>query len=116
MGRICRADGTKGGSPRAGTDGACVSWPRFLGLEAERDVGSGAHRSEVGTPPARPRDGDVVTLSREGAPEVAAHGDLEYVVSVGRALAETMNAVIADSYTHLRAPRDVEESRMPYSA
>ena len=35
-----------------------------------------------------------MTLSREGAPEVAAHGDLEYVVSVGRALAETMNAVI----------------------
>ena len=35
-----------------------------------------------------------MTLSREGAPEVAAHADLEYVVSVGRALAETMNAVI----------------------
>ncbi|UTT67223.1 MoxR family ATPase [Janibacter sp. CX7] len=35
-----------------------------------------------------------MTLSREGAPAVQVSDDLEYVVSVGRALAETMNGVI----------------------
>ncbi|MFX4285084.1 AAA family ATPase [Janibacter sp. G349] len=35
-----------------------------------------------------------MTLSTEGAPAVQVSDDLEYVVSVGRALAETMNGVI----------------------
>ena len=38
------------------------------------------------------------------------------LVTAGMAIYDTMQYIKAVSYTHLRAPRDVEESRMPSSA